>query len=170
MKNRVAALRAERGWSQARLAEMLSVSRQTVNALELAKSDPGLALAMRVSWLFNLPVESIFLADLDERMVALGEPWEQKARAATAFNEVAILARLGADGWEMIGFGINALQFRRPQNPKLHCAWTYERVKGPLTTARRAELENDGWLYCGSWMGVFHYFKREAQLKPAKCP
>jgi putative transcriptional regulator len=166
MKNRVAALRAERGWSQARLAELLSVSRQTVNALELAKSDPGLALAMRLSWLFNQPVESIFLADLDEKMAALGEPWEHKIRAATAFNEVALLTRMGADGWEMVGFGVNALQFRRPANPKLHSAWSYERVKGLLTATHRQELEKDGWLYTGSWMGVFHYFKREAQLQP----
>ena len=34
MRNHLRALRAERGWTQARLAEELGVSRQTVNALE----------------------------------------------------------------------------------------------------------------------------------------
>jgi putative transcriptional regulator len=34
MKNRLRVLRAEREWSQARLADELEVSRQTVNAIE----------------------------------------------------------------------------------------------------------------------------------------
>jgi len=34
MKNRLKVLRAERDWSQADLAERLSVSRQTVKAIE----------------------------------------------------------------------------------------------------------------------------------------
>jgi hypothetical protein len=34
---------------------------------------------------------------------------------------------------------------------------------GLLAASKRIELERAGWLYCGSWMGVFHYFKRETQ-------
>ena len=50
MNNRLRVLRAERGWSQADLAERLGVSRQTVNALETGKYDPSLVLAFRIAW------------------------------------------------------------------------------------------------------------------------
>jgi len=40
MRNFVRELRAERGWSQADLAEKLEVSRQSVNAIETGKYDP----------------------------------------------------------------------------------------------------------------------------------
>ncbi len=60
MKNTLAALRAERGWSQGDLAEELGVSRQTINALERGKYDPSLPLAFRIARLFKLPIERIF--------------------------------------------------------------------------------------------------------------
>lgn len=63
MKNRLHVLRAERDWSQADLAERLGVSRQTVNALETGKYDPSLPLAFKIAWLFDLPIEQIFLAE-----------------------------------------------------------------------------------------------------------
>ena len=53
-------LRAEREWSQQELADRLSVSRQTVNALETGKYDPSLPLAFRISALFERPIEAIF--------------------------------------------------------------------------------------------------------------
>ena len=49
MKNRLKVLRAERDWSQARLASELEVSRQTVNALETGKYDPSLPLAFKIA-------------------------------------------------------------------------------------------------------------------------
>lgn len=60
MKNRLKVLRAERDWSQAELAGHLSVSRQTVNAIETGKYDPGLPLAFRIARLFGQPIEAIF--------------------------------------------------------------------------------------------------------------
>ena len=60
MNNRLRELRDERGWSQARLAEALEVSRQTVNALETGKYDPSLPLAFRIARLFAQRIESIF--------------------------------------------------------------------------------------------------------------
>ena len=60
MENRLKALRAERGWSQAELAERLDVSRQTVNAIETGKYDPSLPLAFKISRLFGHPIEAIF--------------------------------------------------------------------------------------------------------------
>lgn len=60
MKNRLRVLRAEKGWSQADLAERLNVARQSVNAIENGKADPSLPLGMRIARLFGQPVESIF--------------------------------------------------------------------------------------------------------------
>ena len=60
MKNRLKVLRAERDWTQARLAQELDVSRQTVNAIETGKFDPSLPLAFRIARLFQLRIEEIF--------------------------------------------------------------------------------------------------------------
>lgn len=60
MKNRLRVLRAERDWTQARLAQELDVSRQTVNAIETGKYDPALPLAFRIARLFNLTIEEVF--------------------------------------------------------------------------------------------------------------
>jgi putative transcriptional regulator len=60
MKNHLRDLRAERGWSQAVLAEKLDVSRQTVNAIETQKYDPSLPLAFRIAEVFNIKIEDIF--------------------------------------------------------------------------------------------------------------
>lgn len=60
MKNRLRVLRAEHGWSQADLADRLSVSRQTINAIETGKYDPSLPLAFRIARLFKRPIEAIF--------------------------------------------------------------------------------------------------------------
>lgn len=60
VKNRLRVLRAEREWSQASLAEQLNVSRQTINAIETGKYDPGLPLAFKISRLFSQQIEEIF--------------------------------------------------------------------------------------------------------------
>lgn len=60
MKNRLKVLRAERDWTQARLAEELDVSRQTVNAIEKGKFDPSLPLAFKTARLFGMAIEDIF--------------------------------------------------------------------------------------------------------------
>ena len=60
MKNRLKVLRAERDWSQADLADHMSVSRQTINAIETGKYDPSLTLAFAFGELFDLPLEKIF--------------------------------------------------------------------------------------------------------------
>lgn len=66
MKNRLRVLRAERGWSQADLAERLGVSRQTVNAIETGKYAPSLPLAFKIARLFDQSIEAIFEPDPDE--------------------------------------------------------------------------------------------------------
>jgi putative transcriptional regulator len=61
MKNRITDLRAERGWTQADLAQRTGVSRQTINAIETGKFDPSLPLAFRLAKLFDLRIEELFL-------------------------------------------------------------------------------------------------------------
>ena len=63
MRNRLRELRADRGWTQADLADALRVSRQTVNAIETQKYDPSLPLAFRIARLFGLSIEEIFSDD-----------------------------------------------------------------------------------------------------------
>lgn len=63
MKNEVSQLRTERGWTQADLASILGVSRQTINSIETGKYDPSLPLAIRLARLFGRPVETIFILD-----------------------------------------------------------------------------------------------------------
>lgn len=60
MKNRIKVLRAERDITQAQLANLLEVSRQTVNAIEKGKFDPSLPLAFKLSKLFEQSIEDIF--------------------------------------------------------------------------------------------------------------
>ncbi len=66
MKNRLEALRKERGIRQEDLAQALGVSRQTVISLEKGKYNPSLALAFRLARYFGMPIEDIF-DDSDER-------------------------------------------------------------------------------------------------------
>ena len=60
MQNRIRELRTARGWTQAALADLLDVSRQTVNALETGRYDPSLPLAFRLARLLGHPLEEIF--------------------------------------------------------------------------------------------------------------
>ncbi|MES2390661.1 MAG: helix-turn-helix transcriptional regulator [Acidobacteriota bacterium] len=60
MNNRLRVLRAEKGWSQADLADKLEVSRQSVNAIETGKYDPSLPLAFKLARLFERKIEEIF--------------------------------------------------------------------------------------------------------------
>ena len=61
MENRLKAMREERGWSQGELARRLSVSRQTINAVETDKYDPSLPLALRMAKLFGVAVPELFI-------------------------------------------------------------------------------------------------------------
>lgn len=63
MKNRIRVLRAEKGWSQADLAEKVEVSRNSINAVENGKFDPSLPLAFRIADAFDLKIEDVFLSE-----------------------------------------------------------------------------------------------------------
>lgn len=61
MNNRLRELRAEKNWTQQDLADKLTVSRQTINAIETGKYDPSLPLAFKLAKLFRQPIEEMFL-------------------------------------------------------------------------------------------------------------
>lgn len=61
MKNKVEALRKERGLSQEAFARALRVSRQTVSAIETGKYNPSLDLAFAIAALFGRKIEDIFI-------------------------------------------------------------------------------------------------------------
>jgi DNA-binding XRE family transcriptional regulator len=58
--NRIAVLRTERGLSRRELAAATDVHYQTIGYLERGEYNPSLALALRISEIFHLPVEAIF--------------------------------------------------------------------------------------------------------------
>lgn len=60
MTNTLRVLRAEKRLSQAELAQRLGVSRQTVNAIETGRYDPGLPLAFKIAKLFGRQIEDVF--------------------------------------------------------------------------------------------------------------
>ncbi|EAZ80920.1 MULTISPECIES: helix-turn-helix transcriptional regulator [Algoriphagus] len=60
MKNRVRDFRTAKGMTQEDLAEIIGVSRQTINAIEKEKFDPSLPTAFKMSKLFEKPIEDIF--------------------------------------------------------------------------------------------------------------
>ncbi|HAH37245.1 MAG TPA: transcriptional regulator [Algoriphagus sp.] len=60
MKNRIRELRVVKNMTQEDLAEIIGVSRQTINAIEKEKFDPSLPTAFKLSKLFELSIEEIF--------------------------------------------------------------------------------------------------------------
>lgn len=60
MKNTVRIQRAIVDITQAELAEKISVSRQTINAIESNKYVPSTILALKIARVFNTTVEAIF--------------------------------------------------------------------------------------------------------------
>ena len=60
MKNSIKVQRAINNLTQAQLAEKAKVSRQTINAMELGKYVPSTVLSLRLSEIFNIPVNKMF--------------------------------------------------------------------------------------------------------------
>ena len=67
MKNSIKVERAKKNLTQADLAKMINVSRQTINAMELGKYVPSTLLALKLARIFGVEVSAIFeLEDTDE--------------------------------------------------------------------------------------------------------
>ena len=63
MKNTIKVERAIKGLTQEELAKKVSVSRQTINAMEANKYVPSTVLALKISKVFNKAVEEIFILE-----------------------------------------------------------------------------------------------------------
>jgi putative transcriptional regulator len=66
MKNKIKVERAMKDITQAALAELIGVSRQTINTIESGRYVPSTVLALKISKVFNKPVNELFeLEDAD---------------------------------------------------------------------------------------------------------
>lgn len=63
MKNSIKVERAKKNITQAQLAELAKVSRQTINAMELGKYVPSTILALRLATIFEVEVSEIFVLE-----------------------------------------------------------------------------------------------------------
>ncbi|MDO9376474.1 MAG: helix-turn-helix transcriptional regulator [Bacteroidota bacterium] len=63
MKNNIKVERAIKNITQEELAQLVSVSRQTINAMEANKYVPSTVLALKIARVFEKPVETIFLLE-----------------------------------------------------------------------------------------------------------
>ncbi len=61
MKNRIAQLRRERGWTQEELAGLAGVTRQTIISLENGRYNASLLLAHKLAALFGAAIEDVFV-------------------------------------------------------------------------------------------------------------
>ena len=61
MENKLKELRMQGQVSQSALADALSVSRQTINAIENGKFDPSLTLAMKLTRFFKVSLDELFI-------------------------------------------------------------------------------------------------------------
>lgn len=66
MKNNMKVERARLDMSQQELADVLGVSRQTINAIEKGKFNPSTVLALKISAVFNLSVNEIFELEAED--------------------------------------------------------------------------------------------------------
>ena len=60
MKNQVRSLRLGRNLAQGQLAEVMGVSRQTINSIENERYIPSLPLAIALARFFGVTVEEMF--------------------------------------------------------------------------------------------------------------
>jgi putative transcriptional regulator len=63
MRNDVRQLRSTRQLSQGHLAQVLGVSRQTINSIETGRYTPSLPMAIALAQFFGMKVEEIFHVD-----------------------------------------------------------------------------------------------------------
>lgn len=63
MKNRIRELRKIKNLTQQELAQILCVTRQTINAIENNKYNPTLELAMNLAKLLNVHVDELFILE-----------------------------------------------------------------------------------------------------------
>ena len=66
MNNKIKVERAINNLTQEQLANLVSVTRQTINAIELKKFVPSTVLALKICRVFNKSVDEVFSLELNE--------------------------------------------------------------------------------------------------------
>ena len=66
MKNRIEAIRKERGIRQEEFAKLMGVSRQTISSLETGKYNPSIFLAWKISRYFGMSIEEVFIFEEED--------------------------------------------------------------------------------------------------------
>lgn len=66
MKNRIEAIRKERGIRQEEFAKAMGVSRQTISSLENGRYNPSILLAYRIAKYFEMTIEQVFCFEATE--------------------------------------------------------------------------------------------------------
>lgn len=66
MLNHLLQLRKQSKLTQQELAEKLKVTRQTIIAIETGKFNPSVILAIKISRIFGVPVDEIFIVEDEE--------------------------------------------------------------------------------------------------------
>ncbi len=66
MKNNIKVQRAIKNITQKELSDVISVSRQTINAIETGKYVPSTVLALKIAKFFGKSVEDIFSIEEDD--------------------------------------------------------------------------------------------------------
>ena len=66
MTNSIKVERTRKNITQGQLAEMVGVSRQTINAIELGKYNPSTVLSLKMSRVFEVSVNDLFCLEDDD--------------------------------------------------------------------------------------------------------
>ena len=66
MKNRIEAIRKERGVRQEEFAKLMGVSRQTISSLENGRYNPSITLAYKIAKYFDLTIEEVFVFEEED--------------------------------------------------------------------------------------------------------
>lgn len=66
LQNRLKELRAKQGLNQQQLGSLVGASRQTISLIERGDYNPSITLALRISQVFQVPVEQVFYLTEEE--------------------------------------------------------------------------------------------------------
>ena len=66
MKNKIEAIRKERGILQDEMAKAMGVSRQTISSLENGRYNPSIMLAYKIAKYFGMTIEEVFIFEEEE--------------------------------------------------------------------------------------------------------
>ena len=66
MKNRIEAIRKERGIRQEDFAKSMGVSRQTISSLETGRYNPSIFLAYKSARYFEMTIEEVFIFEEED--------------------------------------------------------------------------------------------------------